>query len=231
MTEYLAKSTSFYDEIQTMQGFDIFVVGNTNNYNINDYNYQFVLLPLMQYKQMALSSIDLFKNRYSIYTFIFLFVYIEVKSYVILLDKEASEKTQLVINGYINERENDVEVKYLVKRCKSQVYYFYLFISICLYLQISDPDGINCVYTNCKNKTDICSFPQIDLTKYENYIERVEYLTKWMNIIKDSNPDVFISGSDRNIMDVIITMKQIQFQPKVAVTIQKDYIYDCIQKY
>lgn len=49
-----------------------------------------------------------------------------------------------------------------------------------------------------------------------------------MNIIKDSNPDVFISGSDRNIMDVIITMKQIQFQPKVAVTIQKDYIYDCI---
>lgn len=134
MTEYLAKSTSFYDEIQTMQGFDIFVVGNTNNYNINDYNYQFVLLPLMQYKQMALSSIDLFKNRYSIYTFIFLFVYIEVKSYVILLDKEASEKTQLVINGYINERENDVEVKYLVKRCRSQVYYFYLFISICLYL-------------------------------------------------------------------------------------------------
>lgn len=66
MTEYLTKSISQYDEVQTTQGFDIFVIGNTNNYNQNDYKYQFILLPLMQYNQMALSSIDLLKNRYSI---------------------------------------------------------------------------------------------------------------------------------------------------------------------
>lgn len=49
-----------------------------------------------------------------------------------------------------------------------------------------------------------------------------------MNVIKDSDPDVFISGSDNNILDIIITMKQINYLPKVAITIEKEYIFDCI---
>lgn len=49
-----------------------------------------------------------------------------------------------------------------------------------------------------------------------------------MNVIKDSDPDVFISGSDNNILDIIITMKQINYLPKVAITIAKEYIFDCI---
>lgn len=52
-----------------------------------------------------------------------------------------------------------------------------------------------------------------------------------MNVIKDSDPDVFISGSDNNILDIIITMKQINYLPKVAITIEKEYIFDCIFYY
>lgn len=91
-----------------------YIFGNSNNINTVEYNYEFIISPLMKYSNLFTSALPLLSQR------------LKVKSVVILEDLSNSEKTTVAISGF-ESNINQYNLNILMKRCNSTVYIYNLY--------------------------------------------------------------------------------------------------------
>lgn len=53
--------------------------------------------------------------------------------------------------------------------------------------------------------------------------EKSDYIMKWVEVVKEFNPDVFIAATDYNINDIMYAMQILYYTPPIAMTIDKEY--------
>lgn len=58
--------------------------------------------------------------------------------------------------------------------------------------------------------------------------EKSDYLTRWMKVIKDINPEGIIVASDESLNDIMYIMEQIYFTPSVAISADRNYVVNSI---
>lgn len=86
---------------------------------------------------------------------------------------------------------------------------------------------MNCVSSaDCPN-LEACVIPEIHVENLEMK-EKSDYLTRWMKVIKDINPEGIIVASDESLNDIMYIMEQIYFTPSVAISADRNYVVNSI---